>query len=151
MYKSILWFILLIFVAYRMFRLLYRAFFINLLKYIKYEKKKLMVCSPLFLMAIIGVWWYVNNENLQMTDLMRANVEAITQDESDLILKSYKMDRVTKEIKITYNVEVGATLNGTTITQADIEVGFYRAEISCCVSTLLWWMECPFSKQNKDC
>lgn len=71
-------------------------FFINLLKYIKYEKKKLMVCSPLFLMAIIGVWWYVNNENLQMTDLMRANVEAITQDESDLILKSYKMDRVTK-------------------------------------------------------
>lgn len=90
-----------------------------------------MVCSSLFLMAIIGVWWYANNENLQMTDLMRANVEAITQDESDLILKSHKMDRVTKEIEITYNVEVGATLNGTTITQADIEVGFYRAEISC--------------------
>ena len=65
-----------------------RIFFVNLLKYIKYEKEKLMVCSSLFLMAIIGVRWYANNENLQMTDLMRANVEAITQDESDLILKS---------------------------------------------------------------
>ena len=121
------------------------------LKFIKVMKRKIfMACAALVVSAtaVVGVKAY---NYYSMPELMRANLEALTQDEDDDLQKGYKMARVTKEIKITSNVSAGVELNGKKITIADIEAGFYRAEISCCVSAVLPWKECPFNKQNKDC
>ena len=109
-----------------------------------------MACVALVVSAaaVVGVKAY---NYYSMPELMRANLEALTQDEDYGFKKGYKLARVTKEIKITSNVSVGVELNGIKITIADIEAGFYRAEISCCVSAVLPWMECPFKKQNENC
>ena len=109
-----------------------------------------MACAALVVSAaaVVGIKAY---NYYSMPELMRANLEALTQDENNTTLNGYKMERVTKDIKITYGVTAGVELNGTTITIADIEAGFYRAEISCCVSTWMFWMKCPFDRQNKDC
>lgn len=99
--------------------------------------------------SLIMLVCYTTNDRLDL--LTEINVEALAQDESSTILPKYEMKRVLKQIQITGSVNVGMTINGTTITLGDIQAGFYAAWISCCMPTEDETKRCPFEYQNKDC
>ena len=103
--------------------------------------------------AAFATYTAVTKSQKEMSDLTKQNLEALVQStkEGNDAYAGYEMKRVTQRREYVGNIEVGMSIEGATVTLVDVELKYYEVEISCCIGTWKWWMECPFALQHKDC